>query len=225
MWFPDVEADFDAIELVAPQHSWPGNIASGNLIDAIGSLDLAANAVTLCQQAIGVTGWTRTGVRFNQTANQRFSVDTGSGPDPATVEVLLAIVVKLTTPVGVRGIMSLGTNVDVRHLGNAKLRINVNSSTAQGAAVYADDVYLVMLRNDPTGNVGEYETSINTPNPVRAPSYTDPVDGRKGIGGIAPTTSFDGVYIHGWMWRSDVAPIPDRNEVATKLGWVEVTET
>jgi PKD repeat protein len=117
---PVTESGFTATGLMPPRHSWRGDVASGNLVDSIGSMTLTASLITDYQQATGIAGWTRTGVRFTETNSQR--IRTTAGPDASTVETLLVMVVFLQTPNAVRNIASLGSNIDVRYLSSGKLR-------------------------------------------------------------------------------------------------------
>lgn len=68
--------------------------------------------------------------------------------------------------------------------------------------MYDGDVYLVGLHNDPIGDVGEYETNVNTPDAVRAPAYVDPTGFTMGFGDIVGTDSFKGILLHAWLWKA-----------------------
>jgi hypothetical protein len=92
---------------------WQAQEASGNLVGTGPSaFDLVANATPLYQQA--VPGWTRTASAFSQVAAQRFCVNAGTGPNPASTSVLwLGYWIADTLPGAVRGFINVGGNCGV----------------------------------------------------------------------------------------------------------------
>lgn len=224
VYMPASVADWTAVGITAPQHSWRFGMAAGDATDSIGAMTLTANAIAEYLKA--VVGWTRTGARFDSTVSQRFRTTTG--PDSAVTPTLLTMVVYLQKPAATALVASLGTNVDLRHRATGKLFVNCNGSSTDGTAVYDGDVYLVCLHNDPTNNAGgagtngllEYETNINTPTPVKVTTgYTDPTGTLLAVGPTSAVAAFTGVILDAWLW--DSGTFPTANAIATALGWVE----
>lgn len=94
---PTTRDDFTVLGIVAPNHLWLSQEASGNLTDSIGGVTLAANGTPTYGNA--VSGWTRKGLGFDETANQRFSVAAGTGPNPATTSVAWMCYFRVTSDV------------------------------------------------------------------------------------------------------------------------------
>ena len=99
IYTPASAAEWTTFNTATGRTAVPSNLylcqeAAGNLTDTIGGVSLVANASPLYQQAI--SGWTRKGVGFNETASQRFLAGAGVGPNPATQSVAWLVYANVT---------------------------------------------------------------------------------------------------------------------------------
>lgn len=224
LW-PKTTADWNAVGVAAPQHSWAGNIASGNLIDSVGSLNLTNTLVTDFQQPTGITGWSSVGVKFTEVSQQRF--ESSVNCSFSTQQHLLLLLVKFgSIPTADRAVCAFDAGFFVREKKDTgKFNSNNNGSIKGGSTAYVNDVYLVGVSWNPTGPVGQVETNINTPDPIVTSVPTAIADGHLIIGaktGTTATSLNDMVLLHAWMW--DSGTIPTFAEISLALGWTEAPE-
>lgn len=189
---PASASDFTALGIVPPQHLWGCQEASGNLLDLIGSVNLAPSVTPLYQQT--VAGWTRKAVGTTDATNgQRFSVAAGTGPNPASVSVAWILYFDdAALPAAERNFLLAGANCTLSFLpttGRIRARI-AGAAVADSAQGYCDGAqHAVILIYDRTGSLTRVHTDLETISPVYNAGATD---GTKGIGsaGLAPTCRY-----------------------------------
>lgn len=120
-----------------PTSVWNLQEPSGNPADAIGTVTLIANSITLYQQPM--PGATRKCIRgVDGTANSNLRNTTTAANPSLTSCLLLAFVDLPTTPAAIRDVIALATNSDVRYNATGKLRLfagaNADLANAPGAS-------------------------------------------------------------------------------------------
>mgnify|MGYP001561240484 CR=1 FL=1 len=188
--------------------------ASGNLTDSIGGVTLTANGTPLYQQT--VSGWTRKGVGFNATANQRFTAAATIGPNPTTTSQAWFFDMSSTVAPATTNIcISISDGVtNHRLMGNNTPRIQVaiagvttiGASDPSGAGIQAMDLQYDRTNGRATGHttqdkiIGTYSALV--------------VDGRKGLGGVVSVT---GQCVYGFRLEGANAEITDANIKAIQV--------
>lgn len=174
---------------------------SGNLADAIGGLTLTALNSPLYAQA--VTGWTRVGVKGNQTSQQRFM--SASGPNPATTSVARFCYFQCgavdATP---RQILGNGAVDDVSvsvYLSGGKARLryreSANITDASASNDYSLAVHPLLLLTDVTNSRARLYTDLEKLSPTfgLGASATNYSLGSLATGTFSVTTI---IYEAGW---------------------------
>jgi hypothetical protein len=202
---------------------WQAQEAAGNLTGTgPAAFNLVANATPLYQQA--VTGWTRTASAFNQTAGQRFFVNAGVGPNPASTSVLwFGYMIMQTLPGAVRGVMNVGGNLGIGLVnGSGNLRLFMASVTVDDSTTIptTDDVVhpLVVVYDLTNSTVTLYTDEAKT-----VGTFAVATDGIKGYGAGIFSTSIPAL---GGVLLGAVATGADAEKTSTQvktflqnLGW------
>lgn len=198
----------------SPTHGYGCQEASGNLIDQIGSMNLAAAGTPLYSQA--VAGHTRVGVGFNATLNQRFSVGLGTGPNPTLTPVAMLGVFTLRT-VGVLAAFMMITDsaahrVSVIHLTGGALRTICNATNNDGTVDHRDGAaHPVLLAYDAAATTVNRYTDLEKDNGTFAAGV---LDGTKGIGAQAAQSSNVGECAGFWIFEGTDAQFTDASAKA-----------
>ena len=191
--------------------------ASGNLTDSgPAALTLTAAGSPLYQQS--AAGWTRKGVGFNATANQRFSYASGVGSNPASVDIGWCFYMSMPTlPAGNRGFMTYGS-ATMNQITDGNLRLaGVNDSTTRPDV--DDLIHPIYLLHDITNSrylfyTDEAKTSI---------VFAALTDGIKSVGATPAGTSPDAasVAVYGFRFINADARLSDANvkSMLVALGW------
>lgn len=219
-YVPSTAGQFTALGLAVPSHLWLLQEASGNAADTIGSCTLTPANSPLYQQT--VTGWTRKGIGFNQTANQRLAAAAGVGPNIGTTSVLWLGYVRVTSaPAAVRTV--IGPNIS----GTAQCRVditttpvaraNINSTLATGGSTITSAVRPIAILLDRTNS----RAVVYTDQEKVTGTYSALVaDGAKGLGSSGGT-SFPGECVWMTAWTAGAAELSDAQvkTLLQTLGW------
>lgn len=144
--------------------------AAGNLADSIGAATLTALNSPLYAQA--VTGWSRVGVKGNQTSQQRFMY--ASGPNPSTTSIARFCFFQCgTVDATPRQIMGCGAVDDVSvsvYLSSSKARLryreSANITDAAAANDYSLAVHPLLLLSDVTNSRARLYTDLEKLSPT-----------------------------------------------------------
>lgn len=196
---PQSAADFVAIGVTAPTDLYLMQEASSNLADSLAAaLTLTAAGSVAYQQA--VTSWTRKAVQTAETAGQKWTVNSGSGPNPASTSVAFGFYFTLTgTPGGTRDVAGIqGANgVKVTCNGSRQLIVNCLSVTTTGASAYtAGTVYRAILVYNRTAGTVKLFTDLET---ITGTYGAGAVDGVKGFGNLGGTAPGPLKFLLGWI--------------------------
>lgn len=216
-------ASFVALTTRTPTHSYTCQEASGNLIDQIGAVNLVANATPLYQQS--VSGWTRKGVGFNETLNQRFSVGAGVGPNPTLTPIAMLCYFTHRTPSTMRNILTIsdaGGSARSCMLGGITglLRTQCAATTNDGIVDHRDGaVHAGLLTYDAVGTNTNRYTDLEKDNGTFAVGV---LDGVKGIGALSALNSHIGEILALWIFDGVDAQFTDAQakSMLQSLGWI-----
>lgn len=196
--------------------------ASGNAADSIGSLTLTAVTSPLYNQA--ASGWTRTGVGFNEGTNQRF---VGTAADASTTSCLTLIYIALGAGVDatVRGVFAYGASVSdsgIAALLSTSNRLRLRGvagliDTASGSS-YGSTAFPVVYRSDHTNSIRRLYTSTEK---VSATYGAGTSATNFGLGALMSGTSADFVAIYMATWFGAAAERSDAEikSMLQALGW------
>ena len=171
------------------QEASPNNLADSGP----GGIALTANGNPLYQQT--VAGWTRLAVGFNQTAAQRFAMNSGVGPNCATTASFWLIYAQLPTAgSGTRGVLNAGSNVGIGLVNTNpwNLRYLVGAGQVDDSTtgpVQDDLVHPISQLHDPTTATGATRDVMYTDEAKTIATPAAGTEGTKGIGGGAFSTS------------------------------------
>lgn len=218
IYVPQSSADFTALSVTVPDSLWLCQEASGNLSDSIGAVTLTANGSPLYQQT--VTGWTRKGLGFNETANQRFSVGAGTyNPGTSSSAVLFYYRHSLSTT-GVRYAWTLGSasgnSLYARINAAGTAAINCIGNVTSGTYNYQEDVVhpFLFVYNRTAGRVRIYTDQEQ----INGTYGSGVLDATKGLG-AGSGTSVDGEILWACQWYGAGAEAVDAKTTLSALGW------
>jgi len=204
-----------------PTDWWMCQEAAGNLASSgPGALALIANATPLYQQS--VTGWMAKGVGFTNAANQRFTANVGTGPNPSTTSMLQIWYMSITAAPGAQVVMANisdgATNFRVmaQVVGNTKIQ-NACAGVVVNGTTDATTVGIqpVVIHYDRTNSIANVYTLNDK---IVGTFSAGIVDGRKGIGG---QTSQTGQCVYGAQFQAGAAEITPAQikTLLQTLGW------
>jgi hypothetical protein len=220
---PMTAAAFLAATGRTPTHAYTCQEPSGNLIDQIGSLTLIAAGTPLYQQSI--SGWIRKGVGFNEGLNQRFSVTTGSGPDPAVTPVAMLVYFRARTPAATRSLVMIsdaGGGARVCGLitpGGLAETLCGAAAANDGVVDYRDtNVHAMLLAYDAGNTTVSRYTDQEKDNGTFGAGTIDAI---KGIGALAGGNSHLGEVVAFWIFDGADARYTDAQakSLLQGLGW------
>lgn len=219
---PMTAVGFAALTGRTPTHAYTCQEASGNLADQIGSVNLVAAGTPLYQQTIA--GWTRKGVGFNETLNQRFAVGAGSGPNATVTPVAMLIYFTCRTPAAMRNMLILsdaGATARSCALNGVTglLRTQCAATTNDGVVDHRDGaVHPLLLTLDIAGSNTNRYTDLEKDNGTFAAGV---LDGNKGIGALTGLNSHLGEVAGLWIFEGTDAQFTDAQAKALLqgLGW------
>ena len=209
-----------SLSAASPSSLWlcqeDGSVGHTDLADSIGAFPLIAQTAPLYGQA--VPGWSRKGVGFDQTSNQRFISTDAALPDISTTSAtLLAFVAADTTPAAARGIVSFGTTTARFQVTTTPALQFVAGTTANEGANCPTAVQPLVIKVDKTAGVtAGYTIQSNLANTVGA------ITGKAvRFGALTSGSSFVGKIVYAAMWSGASAEISDANMKAllVAMGW------
>jgi hypothetical protein len=209
-----------------PDNAWPGQVASGNMLDVIGSMNLVAKGTPLYAQA--ATGWSNTGIGADDNTTDGFTVASGTGPNPNTTSQVWMVVLSIETePTALRAFLGVngGTVLQVLFApaaGVNKLRINVAGTTTTGTADHGTGSYVIFLRYDRSGaGAAKVLSDLET---VTGTYAATPTDGNKGFGPAA-TTPGSITVLYMALWSGANAESLDDTKIGTIRSLIEAPPT
>ncbi len=215
-YVPINAAGFTALGITPPNSLWLFQEASGNAADSIGSLTLTANGTPLYQQTAG--SFSRKGIKFDETVNQRLTAAAGVGPNPTTTSTVWLGIWQLgARPTGVRCLQSAGTTEQARRLTTAdKIRCVSTGNTADSVgSAYVNKAQLIGLDYDRANSVARVVTESETITPTYVAASADAAKGFGDAGAIgAPLATL----VWGCMWSGATAEGLDLPAVIAALG-------
>lgn len=198
-----------------PTHSYGCQEASGNLIDQIGVMNLAAAGTPLYQQT--VTGQTNKGVGFNEGVNQRFSVGSGTGPNPTLTPVATLTYFTGRTPAAMRGMVLLSdaggsARSAMLFATTGFLRTQCGATTNDGTVDHRDSaMHAGLLTYDlsatTTNRYSDLEKDLGT-------FAAGVLDGTKGLGAVGGQNSHLGEVVRHWIFEGTDAQHTDASAKA-----------
>ena len=219
---PMTGASFSAATGRTPTHAYTCQEASGNLIDQVGAVNLVAAGTPLYQQT--VSGWTRKGVGFNETVNQRFSVSAGTGWNATVTPVAILAYFTVRTPAAMRNVIILsdaGAAACSCMLNGVTglLRTQCAATTNDGVTDHRDSaVHAGLLTLDIAGTTTNRYTDLEKDNGTFAAGV---LDGIKGIGALSGLNSHLGEVLALWVFEGTDAQFSDAQakSMLQALGW------
>lgn len=198
---PMSAATYFALTGRTPTHAYTCQEGSGNLIDQIGAVNLVVAGAPA--YGVSVAGWARKGVGFNETLNQRFSVSSGTGPNPTLTPIAMLCYFTARTVSAMRGIMmvsdagaSARSNVGMGATGI--LRTQCGAVTNDGVPDYRDSaVHALLLTYDQGGSTTNRYTDLERDDGTFAAGV---IDGIKGLGGVNGNNSHVGEVLAYWIF-------------------------
>jgi hypothetical protein len=212
------------LAMVAPDHQWDLQQASGNATDVIGALTLTLAGTPAFQQT--VTGYSRKAVTFTVGNTQGFRAAAGTGPNPASTSTLWLAVVNVTaSAAGARSIIAVGgaaTSTEctyyVVNTAPPNQRVKCATVATDGAVdLTTQGVIPISIRYDRTNS----KVEITTPGALTAGTYNSGVtDGLKGIGaGISSCAGFQGLVLYCWEGSHAEGTDAQLKVLEQALGW------
>lgn len=138
---PTSSADLVALGETAIENIWLCQDASGNLVRAVGTIDLTASGTPVYQQS--VTGWTRKAIGASDAVDSTFR--RGSGViTPATTSVAWVGIFQFpTAPSAARVFLTSpvtnATGINLQLLPTGRLRLSIANVTVDGSFDYVTD--------------------------------------------------------------------------------------
>lgn len=198
-----------------PTHGYGCQEASGNLIDQIGSMNLAAAGTPLYQQA--VAGQTNKGVGFNEGVNQRFSVGSGTGPNPTLTPVATLTYFTGRTPAAMRGMVLLSdagaaSRSAMLFATTGFLRTQCAATTNDGIVDHRDSaMHAGLLTYDLAGTTTNRYSDLEKDTGTFAAGV---LDGTKGLGAVGGQNSHLGEVVRHWIFEGTDAQHTDASAKA-----------
>lgn len=210
-WYrPQTGAHFTALSMAVPTSLYLCQDAGGNLVDAIGGLDLAKIGAGAASYGVAVPGWTDPGVGLAAGVAAGFVLGAGSGPDPSTTSQLWIWYLDFTAiPASLSQVFALlGSNAQrVQLLNTATLRARSGGNVANGAAdvVAGGAIVLVEQIDRAAGRYGVF-----TADEKILPAYAAPTDdGDKGICADAAASAAPMTILWGCRYDGAAAELDD----------------
>lgn len=223
IYVPSTAGQFTALGITAPSHLWLCQEAAGNLADSIGGMTLTASGSPTYQQA--VSGWSRKGVGFTVTLNQRFSAAAGVGPDPGSVSTLwLAYVAVIGAQGGNRDIFGPnntagGTAAKVQTTTTPRVRGSFAGTVASGTSdPTATGLQPMVIKVDRTNSTAVVYTGQEKITGTYSAIISEST--AKGFGSSG-STSFGGLIAYSALWSGAAAEVSDAQAktLLQALGW------
>jgi hypothetical protein len=148
---PANSTEWDAVAAAAGHSRSPSSLfgcqeASGNLLDSIGAIEIAANDTRTYENAIA--GWTRKAVGISDGVSGYWT--TNGGPDPSTESAAMLAYLRIDASTAERSMLFLNAvendYVAINVTAGGLLKAYIDANTATGAVNYAAGaVFPVML--------------------------------------------------------------------------------
>lgn len=210
---PSTTAQWTSLGITAPTDIWLCQESGGNLTSSAGTV-LTASATPLYQQS--QAGWTRKGVGFNATSNQRF--DNTSYNNVASSSILVLMYMRLTSaPAGTQNVLVAGTsasNVGVAALSSAKLRYRNSGTIVDSSNTYTSAVVPVVFKHD----LGNSEARLFTESEKLSPAFGGASGTTLALGASTPALF---ICLYFAVWKGTAAEQPDATirAMLQKLRW------
>jgi hypothetical protein len=204
-------------------HSWAFQDASGNITATVGT-DLTVSGTLDYQQT--VSGWTRKGTRFTNTAGENALLTGGAAPVTSTTSSLWLAFIDITaTPSGNRCVMAAtsdSSNTDIlgcKVTAASKIRVHNGATTADTPSnMVTGGVRPFVHRYDRTNSNNTIYLDAEKASVAYA-SYS--VDGSKGFGAVGTVNSCAMDVLLGAAFAGSAAEWSDANvkAVLQAMGW------
>lgn len=188
----------EGLATAVPDHLYLCQETTGDLVDAIGGVNLTATNTPLYQQA--VTGWARKAVGWNDAGVARFQRTTTFTAPSAQAYFFLAYYASTGTPAAARFVVQVGTSVSagLQALTTGKFRTNSGANVANATNNMGTVVRPLALLADSTNNVTIGADDQETMTPTHADAGTAGVY-------IPGTTTPGGRLVYLAIWRGTKA--------------------